>query len=153
MKEDAEIKTALYNACVSNVEDRIKTILATLESIKEARNNETKSSAGDKYETSRAMMQIEEDNSKGQLVRTQAIKRTLFNIDVSKKTDKVELGSLVKTNKGIYFISIGLGKMELNGKIYFCISVDAPIGKVLLNKKVGETIVFNGNTIEIEKIL
>jgi len=58
MKTNFQIKEALYKACEEDTEKRINVIERNLKSIEESRNNETKSSAGDKYETGRAMLQI-----------------------------------------------------------------------------------------------
>ena len=102
----------MYKVCLEKTEETIAAISKALKSIEEARNNETKSSAGDKYETGRAMMQIEEDNNSRQLIQAVQLKTQLQKIVLNKKPVKVELGSIVTTNRSAYFISIGLGEIE-----------------------------------------
>jgi transcription elongation GreA/GreB family factor len=152
MKYDLTIKEQLFAYCEQHIADRIATIEQNLQSIKEARNNETKSTAGDKHETGRAMMQIEERNSQAQLSEAMRVKNELTKIDPFKKSNKAALGSLVQTNNGLYYISIGLGKVTMDEKLYFCVSVNSPIGKELMHKEAGDTFTFNGNSINIEAI-
>lgn len=147
-----QTKQALYEICKKNIEQRIASIEQRLAAIKESRNNETKSSAGDKYETGRAMMQIEEQNSKVQLAEAYEVKKKLSSIDVEKGTAEIGQGSLVTTNRGNYFIAIGIGKVKLGNDLYFCISVQSPIGQQMRGKKIGDEIVFNNNKIRIKEL-
>ena len=82
------------------------------------KSTQTKSSAGDKFETSRAMMQAEEERSKVQLVKAVNLKNDLTQIDINRVSDRVILGSLVFTNQGNYFLSIGLGKILVDGATF-----------------------------------
>ena len=55
--------------------------------------------------------------------------------------------------EGKYFISIGMGKIELDEEVIYCISLASPIGKVLRDKKTGDEIQFNNADIAITDIL
>lgn len=153
MKTKLQIKEALYKACEEETEKRINTIEQNLKSIAESRNNETKSSAGDKYETSKAMLQIEEENSKTQLLQALRVKNQLSKINWSKESRIVELGSLVTTTNGDYYISIGLGKTTLNNQHYYCVSAISPIGQKMMNKATGDEFEFNGTKMTIREIV
>ena len=152
MTNKEEIKEALYKACEEDTEKRIETIKKALSSIEESRNNESKSSVGDKYETGRSMMQIEEEKAKRQLWQAIQLKQELTQIDPRKRSNRVELGSLVETTNGNYYLSIGLGKLSLENELYYCISINSPIGRKMLNKEVGEEVEFNGAKMRIEEI-
>jgi len=147
-----KIKAYLYKICLDKTEETISAINKALKSIEEARNNETKSSAGDKYETGRAMMQIEEDNNSRQLIQAVQLKTQLQKIDLKKKSKKVELGSMVLTNRSAYFVSIGLGEIKFEAQSYYCISPASPIGLMLMDKKKGEKFEFRGVKHEITNI-
>lgn len=149
---EPEIKKALFQACGDHIEKRITTIQQRLKSIEEARNEETKSSAGDKYETGRAMMQMEEDKAKVQLSEAILTQNTLSKITLDPSSDKVKPGSLVKTNKGFYFLAIGIGKLTIEGQVYYAVSTQSPIGKILLHQKSGADVTFNGMKITIEQV-
>ena len=147
-----EIKKALYHACTDYIDQRIDSIQQSLLSAREAANDETKSSAGDKYETGRAMMQIEIDNQNGQLAEAQRLFAQLKNINPEKIHDVIQKGSLVKTNLGNYFIAIGAGKIEVEGNDYFAIGMSSPIGQQLLGLKPGDSFEFNGKTFTIQEV-
>lgn len=152
MTNKLDLKKALHLACLDNLQKRYDTIEASLKSIEESRNNETKSSAGDKHNTARAMMQIEENKAKRQLSETILAMQELKQIDTDKKYDTAISGSLISTNKGEYYISIGIGKITIDKVLYYCISKNAPIGIKLIGKKAGGEIEFNGSRILITGI-
>jgi len=118
----------------------------------EARNSETKCVVGDKHETGRTMMHLEEEKSRMQYMQIDKEKQNLLKIDIDKDFDNVESGSLVTTSNGEYFFTIGIGRVVLNKKTYYCISQASPIGTKMIGKTIGDTIVFNNTTIEIKDI-
>ncbi len=145
-------KKILIEKCMKYVADRIAHAQDAMNEAQEAANEESKSSAGDKYNSVRALMQIETDKHARQLIEAQKLSGTMGLIHLEKEYDQVDLGSLVYTNSGTYFIAISLGRLSLNGKEFFVISAVSPIGKELLGKKTGESIVFNARKIKINKI-
>lgn len=153
MKQTEEIKKFIIDKLNALLDDKIATLQNAIKSAKESRDNETKSSVGDKYETSRAMVQIEIEKNEDQLAKTLNLKRELSLINTTKKSDKVEYGTLVVTNHGNYFISIGIGRLFLDSKDYFVISMASPIGSVLRHKTVGDKIIFKSKEIVIQEII
>lgn len=145
-------KKQLLQECESYINNRQKTIETTIASLQNDLNSETKSSAGDKHETGRAMIQLEMEKAGKQLASIQQSKEILARIDGSKKSSIASLGSLIETNHGIYFLCISLGHLKVEGKTYLVISTSSPIGKLLLGKKTGESIVWNGREIKIHNI-
>ncbi len=152
MSEDHPIKSKLHQACLDRINQQIKTIQSVLDSVVTARNEETKSSAGDKYETSRAMLQIEEDKNKQQLARAMVEHKRLLSLDLSTTSESIKMGSLIRSTQGDYFIAVGLGKVEIDGQRYYCISPQSPIGMLLIGKQSSEEINFNGQTITILQV-
>lgn len=150
MMDTQEVKKALFRACEEHIDKRITAIQHRLLSIEESRNEETKSSAGDKYETGRAMMQMEEDKVNRQLAEVLLLRKNLTEIEIEKPNASIGPGSLVKTDQGYFFLSVGIGKITLGNDFYYCISCEAPIGRLLLGKKQGDEIVFNGQKRKIE---
>lgn len=145
------LKEELYELCVDFVDSRLSTIQQTIESNKKALTSETKSSAGDKHETGRAMLQLEMEKAGQQLQDVQKMKETLVKINL-KETEVISLGSLVETNLGTYFISISAGQLLIENRTYFAISTSSPIGKLLLGKKEGQSLVWNGRKINIHSV-
>ncbi|MEL7122389.1 MAG: GreA/GreB family elongation factor [Bacteroidota bacterium] len=146
------IKEQLMSICQQQVDDKILSLKKTLNSITESRNNETKSSVGDKYETGRSMMQMEEERINRQLAEVYLMQKDLQQISFSEKSEVVKMGSLVTTSNGQYFLSVGLGKIKIGGQNYYCISNKSPIGQLLLGKTEGESFQFNNRNMTIEKV-
>ena len=147
-----EVKKLIFKALDDSLIDKIEVAKTTIAEIKESRNNDTKSSAGDKYETGREMMQVEVDKNELQLNNATELRQKLAQIDLDEKLDRVHFGSLVVTNQGTYFMSIGVGKIEVNQKVYYAISLISPIGERLSNKKTGDKIEFRGREFIIQNI-
>ena len=131
------------------IEGRIKSINDALAHIIEDRNSETKSSAGDKYETGRAMAQLEVQKLQSQLAQNIRMQEVISSLSNKSASSTVELGSLVETSNGWYFIAVAIGAIELQGKKIFCISLASPIGELLYQKSPGESIDFRGSLIDI----
>lgn len=141
------IKKLLFEKCLLFADEKLQNISERMASNKKALLSETKSSAGDKHETGRAMIQLEMEKAGQQLVVVEAMKKTLEKISFEKNTQKASLGSLIKTSKGMYYLSISIGKMAIENSDYFVISSQSPIGEQLLGKIVGDSIPFNKATI------
>ena len=117
------------------IKDKTQLLKFELDSINKEKNNLKKSSAGDKFEISRALMQTEYDKIHNQLLILKNQLRAIKSISLSDKKKKVGVGSFIKTNKSFYFISIGLGKQIIDNNAINIISLSSPIGKLLNNKK------------------
>ncbi len=146
------LKESLYRQCERSVNARLQTIENHISSQQNALQSETKSSAGDKHETGRAMLQLEMEKTGQQLHAILQMKETLTRIDLSKTSDIVRLGSIIITNTTNYFLSISIGKLTVLEEDYFAISAHSPIGKLLLGKKEHEIVNWNGKEIHIKEI-
>jgi transcription elongation GreA/GreB family factor len=151
MKSSLEIKQELYQRCFEFVENRYYTIQKTITEIQESLTSETKSSAGDKHETGRAMLQLEREKAGHQLAEIQKIKENLSKIDVLKISKFIGLGSVIYTSQNNYFIAISAGEILIENVKFYAISSSTPIGQLLMGKDVGEVIVFRNQNFVIEK--
>ncbi len=124
-----------------------------LEDTIESMNNETKSSAGDKYETSREMTSREFQNIQETFILNTAMIDDLKKIDVDRTYNKVELGSFIITNEGSYFISVAFGKIKIDGKECYAISKSAPLAKAMIGFMVGDKMQFQQREITIMDIM
>jgi hypothetical protein len=139
-----EIKSSLLEACKTSVNNRFEKVNITIADIVESLDDASKSSAGDKHETGRAMLQIDRENAGKQLIELENLQRLLPKIDIKTATDYARLGSVVYTNHGNYFISISLGAVTIGKTVYYCVALQAPIGLLLLGKKKEDRFTFNG---------
>ncbi|CAM3464718.1 hypothetical protein [Sphingobacterium prati] len=140
-----DIKKNILEVALGRTNDRIAMIESALETARDSSNDDTKSSAGDKYETSREMIQQDINRYQGQLLEANKDLMQLTNIfsAIGVETDFVKLGSLVKTNLGLYFIATSIGALKINDKNVFVVSAGSPIGQLLLGKKCGDSFLFN----------
>jgi transcription elongation GreA/GreB family factor len=153
MKENLKTKQVLYSKCLEYIDIRFQTVQNTIREIQESLLSETKSSAGDKHETGRAMLQLEREKAGNQLAEINKIKENFFKIDVSKSAKNVGLGSMVYTTNSNYFIAISAGELTVDTIKFFSISPNTPIGLLLMGKQVGDIIAFREQKFIIENVI
>ncbi|WP_394974474.1 3-oxoacyl-ACP synthase [uncultured Croceitalea sp.] len=146
MKEEA------YQFCKAYILGRLQRITKNIIEINASLNSETKSSAGDKHETGRAMLQLEREKLSQQLLEAEKTAQLLKRVKASKQSNSVILGSLVKTSNATYYIAISAGKFEYKSGIVYCISANTPIGKLLLGKVKEMSFVFNNKEHKILEV-
>jgi len=143
------LKQQLIATCENYVEERINRVLSGIKDLDEALKMESKSSAGDKYETGRAMINLEFDKLLIQLEQYKGLKKSLAFAVQNPNSGIIGLGSLVKTSAANYFISIPAGEILVENEKFYAIGINSPIAQALLSKKVDENFIFNGNTNKI----
>lgn len=146
------LKQQLYDHCQGYIQNRLGRIQKNIQEIQEALGSETKSSAGDKHETGRAMIQLEREKLGVQLSEIQKVQELFKRVPLSGQSLTVSLGSLVTTNTNSYYLAVSAGEVHIDGEIYYAIAPNTPIGKLLLGKTQNETITFNGKDILITTI-
>lgn len=147
-----EIRSALFQLCVNFIENRIQTAKTALAQAREASNDDTKSSAGDKYETSREMAQQDIDRNKRLLMDAEQQQSQLQQLANVPSSTVVRNGSLVYTNNGNFYLSISAGQLQVNQATFFAVSAISPIGMLLLGKEKGSKFEFNGKTYQVEYV-
>ncbi len=151
-KEILELKNILKEKAAQILQSRINTSSNAMQEAQNAANEEGKSSVGDKYETSRALAQIDRDIHARQLETAQKELSYLQQVDMNHFCNKVEAGAYVYSNQEKYFFLIGLGPVEINNEKIVFLSISSPIGKIFFGKKAGDKIIFNNKEILIKEI-
>ncbi|MBC6999095.1 3-oxoacyl-ACP synthase [Cytophaga sp. FL35] len=146
------LKEELFRFCTEFVKSRISRITSSIDEIEESLQSETKSSAGDKHETGRAMIQLEREKLGAQLAEAERMLQIVSRIVKTGDSNKVVLGSLVFTNAGNYYLSVSAGEFKNSELSVFCISAATPIGKLLLGKEIGNQISFRDKNITVLEI-
>lgn len=146
------IKEELYQLCLNYADDCILAAQQAINDAIESANDDTKSSAGDKYETGREMMQQEIDRNRKQLDEAVKMRNTLLSVDLKKSSEIAQLGSIVITNLGKFYISISCGQLPVGGDIYFAVSAISPIGVKLIGQKKGYEFDFNGKKLKVLEV-
>jgi transcription elongation GreA/GreB family factor len=146
------VKSELVTLCRKVIEGRIRSAEEVIHAAQASANEESKSSAGDKYETGRAMAQLEIEKASSQLAEARKLLQTLEQIPIKSSDDVIRLGSLVYTNRGNYFLSIPAGELICKGVTYFALSPASPLGSALLGKTPGARIQFNQREMVINEV-
>ncbi len=145
-------KTAVHQQLIEVINNKIEQALNALNEATSSVHNETKSSAGDKHETGRAMAQLEQEKLGKQLQAAKSLKEAASRIDSERKSDKVEFGSLVQWNNQWYYFSVGVGQINVEGNNIFCLSITSPLGNLMHQKKKGDSVKMNQIEAEIQEI-
>ena len=145
-------KTDLHRTCLellkTQISERSKAVIDAQESV----FSNAKSSAGDKHETGRAMLQLEREKLGKQLANNELNLEILAKINSKGPSSKVGLGSLVVTSKAQYFLGISAGAFQHGSRSVYCISMATPIGKLLLGRATEDKVTFNGEEITVVAI-
>lgn len=140
-----KFKEKVVKALENELEERMTLLTQSYNDAIDSRNNDTKSSAGDKYETGRAMIQQEIDRTGLRIREIKILQNELKILPINEVSSTVISGSLVKMDSGIYFLGLSLGKIEVENECVYAISTHSPLGKMILNQRVGDTIDLNQN--------
>ncbi len=149
---EQSLKKSLHELCLMYVQEKIDNINSAMQSARDSANADTKSSMGDKYETTQAMMHLELENQSTQLAEANKLLKTLQLINPEEAHGQVALGALVVTNTAKYYLSVSAGKLIFDDQIYFAVSISSPIGQCLMDASPGDTIKFQNREIKILNI-
>lgn len=153
MADQLSIKQQLFTHCEQYIHQKIMAAQQAIEAAQKAANEETKSSVGDKYETGRAMMQLEKEKYASQLNEGLKLQKVLAQINPQAPHKTVGLGSIVTTPQANYYIAISAGKIAIDQQNYFTISLASPIGQVLQGAQEGDTITFRNQKLTITNVI
>ncbi len=145
-------KAAVIEALQAQLNAQLKDVQLSIDAVNESIKGEEKSSAGDKYETARAMNHNELDRLNTSFQKILKSGSIVNGLSKSENYQHVRLGSLVKTSKRVLFFCTGIGKINVDGVDILTMSMGSPIGQVFLGKQVGEEIQFNNSKEMIEEI-
>lgn len=136
-------KEYLYVQCQQWVDEKINLAKNEIQAVQASANEETKSSVGDKYETGRAMAQLEVEKNNTQLAAANKMKQSLNAFSPETHSITVISGSLVHTNQGWFYLSISAGKIIIEDKPYTCLSLASPLGSKMSGQSKGDSFQFN----------
>ena len=152
LTEKLLFKQRLLQTCVDILKERMTNTSGLMENAQRSANSEEKSSAGDKYETSRAMSHLEKDMYAKQLQQTRYELSMLMDTDCSRIHSEAGKGSVIECTETTFFIAAGIGKVEFENQLVIVLSPLAPMGKLLSGKKEGDQVNFNKMLQTIQRV-
>jgi hypothetical protein len=145
-------KKDLLEQLSHSISEKITILQADSADLQKDMAEDSKSSAGDKFETSREMAQQELAKLSTQISEQQRLKN-LIESQSFEKSEFVKIGSLVQTDKGYFLVGIPIGKIRFEDKDIIGVGAAAPLGQLLLNKPSNCSIEFNQQSFQIEEII
>lgn len=145
-------KKAWLELMDAGVRETLQRLQADMVVLQESRQADTKSSAGDKHETARAMVDQELQQLNQQREKAQRNQSELQQLTEA-PCDTAARGAAVETDRIIYFISISFGKLPVEGaKPVYALSPVSPAAQAMLGKRAGEVFEINGMRHTILKV-
>ena len=145
-------KSLLKEKCIAIIQERMDGLQKAMKEAQDAANEETKSSSGDKYETTRAMNQLDKDMYARQLLENGRELAAIMETDCEQAKFVAEPGSYVQCPSGNFFVLAGLGNITFDGTELYVISPNAPLARSMAGKGKGDSFTFNNKVMVIEKI-
>lgn len=151
-KEKLLYKNKLKQWGTDQIQQRVQVARGAMQQAQDAANSEEKSSAGDKYETGRAMGHLQKDMHARQLAAAIQELAVLQAVPTEIYYQEGAPGAILEVEGMIFFISVGLGKQRVDGQTVLFLSPHAPLAKLLLGKQAGESISFNQKTVVLKEV-
>ena len=145
-------KQEINQACKIQIEQKIEKLGKELSNLQHALLNETKSSVGDKYETERSMIHAEMAKVEQQKYQWEKNLQFFRRIPLHTSPERIELGSLVRTDRSWFYLTVGLGEIQCEQDTIFVISMASPMGQSLRGKGISDSVDFKGRSQRILEI-
>lgn len=153
MSESLHLKKELYQQACNSIIKKINENKLAMADLKESVGSESKSTAGDKHETGRAMIHLEQEKANKQMQNSLELKKVLDQVNLDKMYEEVSFGSLVITNKICFYLLAALGQYSIGENQYYFVSLHSEIAKAFMGKKAGEVVVFKNQSFTINEIV
>lgn len=145
-------KFQVHQELINEISKRQQQLNQMIEDVLSSTFSEFKSTAGDKHETGRAMAQLEQEKIGKQIQDLNRLADVIHQMNPETKHTSIQHGSLIQTNKGWYYLSIGIGQIQVNSVPVFCMTAITPLGKELSGKKAGQKISWMNQELIIESV-
>lgn len=137
---------------MSLIAEKTSVLHRSIRDANDAANEDSKSSAGDKFETGREMITQEIAKATQQLATLGEMRRALEKIRPNRALESVGLGALAHTSEGWFFFSVSLGKIQVEGQEVYALSMASPMAQAMAGAVAGKTISFRGRDIHITQV-
>lgn len=144
---DSGLKGKLLEACRTKLMASIQNLEAAMNDAQQQANEY--GPPRDRYDAFRTQLMRKRDMMAQQLDNELNELKILERIDPKKTLEEIAFGAVILSKGQDYFIAVSQGKIEVEGRQFFTISVKVPVFQALQGKRKGDIIDFRGNKIEI----
>lgn len=151
MSEEKHRVVQSFKAALADAHQRAQ---SEWDELKASLTKETKSTAGDKHETGRAMVHLEMEQAGQRLARMESMRSTMLRLDLDSVRNTVGPGALVLVQGGGFLLGVPFGGFNVPGlgKIQ-AISSDAPLASAMRGKASGDEVSFREKTWHLLKVV
>jgi transcription elongation GreA/GreB family factor len=141
----SEVRNYVKETILAKIEKLKNFLEFTLEASREIKKTP-------KYDSMREEMQEEIYQMQKQLAALHELKLKLNKV-LNNPSERVNIGSLVFTNKARFYISVSLGEFFFEGDRFYAISEESPMAKIMFGKKQGDSFLLNNISQTIESVI
>jgi hypothetical protein len=145
------LKKSLVEYCKNKLEVKLKELTEIYQSLIDSIQTDSKSSAGDKHETFKSMMHIEQEKMQMQIKMINLQINSINQLKIEKK-NKIENGTLIITDSKIFFIAASLGLVKISDQSFFIVSLDSPIIQFMKKQNLNVPFKFQSSIYQITDI-
>jgi len=148
---DIAIKTRLVDACRKKLTDSGLNLQQAMDDLQQQSNDY--GAPRDRYDPFKTQLLRRRDMLAQQLAKELQELKILEKIDLNSQCTDIRFGAIAMTPDYNYFIAVGLGKIETTDGVFYAISMQVPLYEAIKGKKAGESVIFRGKKIEIQKVV
>lgn len=153
MPLNQKFKEAVFEKLLALQAAKVQALGQEISANRENLSSATKSSAGDKHETGRAMLQLEQEKLGSSYAEAEKVMQLLLRVPFEKSYHQIKVGSLFQTDQGLFLLAASFGKIEHDKQEVFVLGPSAPLSQMLLGKSPGEEIQWQGKRICISAVI
>ena len=142
------LKKSLVEYCKNRLEIKLKELTGIYQSLIDSIQTDSKSSAGDKHETFKSMMHIEQEKMQTQIKMINQQINTINQLKVEKK-NRIENGTLIVTDSKVFFIAASLGLASISDQSFFIVSLDSPIIQFMKKQSINTMFTFQSTNYKL----
>lgn len=150
MNDSNSTKAAIIAHLLEEKEASYKNMIAMQES--EVNAAEEANEAGDSlFEGGKSDQTLNRVEARASVV--EALQRDidlLSGLSSIRETDEVQLGDVLETDRGNFFVAVAADEFVVDGKAYRGISVESPLYLALRGKRNGDVVTVNGNSFTLK---
>jgi len=147
---DLELKKKLLSKCFEVQSEIVDNLSFAINEAQKSANEYGQPK--DRYDSYRAQILRKRDLFAKQLQQALRQRELLSKIEPDRVNEVVSFGTVVETDDQILFVSVGLGKLEIENKTYYAISPLVPFYQAMKGKQKGDTFIFRERTIIIKEV-
>lgn len=140
----SDVRNFVKSIIIQKIEKLEKFMEFTLEASREVKKTP-------KYDSIREEMQEEIYQMQKQMASLRNLQKNLAKV-LNQPSERIQLGSIVFTNKARFYISVSLGEFFFEGDRFYAISEESPMAKTMFGKVPGDSFVLNNISQVIEQV-